>query len=62
MTVLALASSGEGTALTFDAAERGMDAFGWNVPNAALAARMEAARARREGRGGAPGRIPADGG
>ncbi len=30
----------EGTALTFDAAELGMEAFGWNVPNATLATRL----------------------
>ncbi len=36
----------ESTALTFDAAELGLDAFGWNVPNAALAARLAAAVSR----------------
>ncbi len=36
----------EGTALTFDAAELGMDAFGWNVPNATLASSLAAAVGR----------------
>ena len=31
---------GEGTALVFDAAELGHDAFGWNVPNATLTTRL----------------------
>ncbi len=36
----------EGTALTFDAAELGHDAFGWNVPNATLTTRLARAVAR----------------
>ncbi|MEZ5857414.1 MAG: FAD-dependent oxidoreductase [Geminicoccaceae bacterium] len=39
----------EGTALTFDAAELGMEAFGWNIPNATLAARLAAAVGRTAG-------------
>ncbi len=33
-------------AITFDASEIGLEAFGWNIPNAALAARLAAAIAR----------------
>ncbi len=38
---------GDGASITFDAAEIGHDAFGWNIPNASLAARLGAA-VRRE--------------
>lgn len=41
------ADGGEATSITFDAAEIGLEAFGWNIPNAGLAARLAAA-IRRE--------------
>jgi 2-octaprenyl-6-methoxyphenol hydroxylase len=40
---------GDGPSITFDAAEIGHDAFGWNVPNASLVAKLAAA-VRREPR------------
>lgn len=40
---------GDGASITFDAAEIGHDAFGWNIPNASLAAKLGAA-VRRESR------------
>ncbi len=41
------ADGGEAASITFDAAEIGLEAFGWNIPNAGLAAGLAAA-VRRE--------------